>query len=120
MNHIYEYKKGVRQMVLYTCSRRLESYVTERLQSQKIEYVLQSAGNRNINVYFGRKECLDAIRLIVTRPLYELSPEEDFILGTLLGYDVCIQCQRFCKRKTRKLEPSGTKELNGSCCASVP
>ena len=108
MNHIYEYKKGVRQMVLYTCSRRLESYVTEWLQSQKIDYVLQSAGNRNINVYFGRRECLDAIRLIVTRPLYELSPEEDFILGTLLGYDVCIQCQRFCQRKTRKAGQRGT------------
>lgn len=88
-------------MVLYTCSRRYEDAVAERLQSQKIDYVLQSAGRRNINVYFGRKECLDAIRLIVTRPLYELSPEEDFILGTLLGYDVCMQCQRFCQRKTR-------------------
>ena len=56
-------------------------------------------GVRNINLFFGRKECIQAIRCIVTRPLNKLSPEEDFILGTMLGYDLCAQCERFCKRK---------------------
>lgn len=71
MNHIYEYQKGVRQMVLFTCPKRYEEVATQRLQSQHIEYVLQPAGKNNLNLYFGRKECLDAIRLIVTRPLNE-------------------------------------------------
>ena len=71
---------------------------------QHIEYVLQPAGKNNLNLYFGRKECLDAIRLIVTRPLNELTPEEDFILGTMLGYDLCAQCQRYCQRKCRKVQ----------------
>lgn len=35
---------------------------------------------------------------MITRPLQQLSPEEDFILGALLGYDICMQCERFCKR----------------------
>ncbi len=60
---------------------------------------VQPAGKQNLNLYFGRSECLDAIRLIVNRPLNELTPEEDFILGAVLGYDICAQCQRFCKRK---------------------
>lgn len=42
---------------------------------------------------------MDAIRLMVTRPLNELSPEEDFILGALLGYDIRRQCERYCQRK---------------------
>lgn len=99
MNHIYEFKKGVRQMVLFTCNRRYEQFTTQRLQHQGIDCVVQPAGRENINVYFGRRECLDAIRLFVTRPLNELSPEEDFILGAMLGYDICTQCERYCQRK---------------------
>lgn len=101
MNHIYEYQKGVRQMILFTCPRKYEQYAIKRLESQRIDYVLQPAGKKNLNLYFGRKECLDAIRLMVTRPLNELTPEEDFILGAMLGYDLCAQCQRYCERKCK-------------------
>ena len=101
MNHIYEYKKGVRRTILFTCNRRFEAFATNRLCRQSIDYVVQPAGKENVNVYFGRKECLDAIRLFVTRPLNELTPEEDFILGAMLGYDICAQCERYCERKGR-------------------
>ena len=101
MNHIYEYKKGVRRMILFTCNRRFEAFATNRLCRQSIDYVVQPAGKENVNVYFGRKECLDAIRLFVTRPLNELTLEEDFILGAMLGYDICAQCERYCERKGR-------------------
>ena len=100
-NHIYEYKKGVRRMILFTCNRRFEQQACHRLGRQSIDYVVQPAGKENVNVYFGRRECLDAIRLFVTRPLNELSPEEDFILGAMLGYDICVQCERFCERKSK-------------------
>ena len=95
MNHIYEYKKGVRRMILFTCNRRFEQQACHRLGRQSIDYVVQPAGKENVNVYFGRRECLDAIRLFVTRPLNELSPEEDFILGA------SAQCERYCERKGR-------------------
>ena len=98
-NHIYEYKKGVRRMILFTCNRRFEQMACHRLYRQSIDYVVQPAGKENVNVYFGRRECLDAIRLFVTRPLNELTPEEDFILGAMLGYDICAQCERYCERK---------------------
>mgnify|MGYP002525211649 CR=1 FL=1 len=101
MNHIYEYQKGVRKMILFTCNRRFEAFAINRLCRQSIDYVVQPAGKENVNVYFGRKECLDAIRLFVTRPLNELTPEEDFILGAMLGYDICAQCERYCERKGR-------------------
>ena len=99
MNHIYELNKGVRHMVLFTCNKKYSEITIQRLESQGIPYLLQPAGRQNLNVYFGRRECLEAIRLIVTRPLNQLTPEEDFILGTMLGYDLCAHCERYCKRK---------------------
>ena len=74
MNHIYELNKGIRQMVLFTCNKKYGQLAVERLESQGIPYV-------------------------VTRPLNQLTPEEDFILGAMLGYDICAQCERYCKRK---------------------
>ena len=101
MNHIYEYKKGVRHMVLYTFNRRYEEFAIRRLERQGISYIVQPVRNDRLNLFFGKKECLDAIRMMVTRPLNQLSPEEDFILGAMLGYDICAQCERYCERKCR-------------------
>ena len=100
MNHIYELNKGVRQMVLFTCNKKYGQLAVERLESQGIPYVLQPAGQQNLNVYFGRRECLEAIRLIVTRPLNQLTPEEE-------------QCERYCKRKQGKCECDG--KCDGKC-----
>ena len=49
MNHIYEYKKGVRCMVLYTFDKQYESFAITRLQNQNIEYIIQPVGNGNLN-----------------------------------------------------------------------
>lgn len=106
MNHIYEYQKGVRQMVLYTFNKRYEKYAVARLRHRQIDYIIQPVGNDSLNLFFGREECLDAIRLMVNKPLSRLSPEEDFILGALLGYDIRMQCQRYCERKCRKSSAS--------------
>lgn len=101
MNHIYEYQKGVRRMVLFTFNKKYEAFARTLLERQHIEYVIQPVGNDRLNLFFGKRECLDAIRMIVTKPLCQLSPEEDFILGAMLGYDICAQCERFCERKKR-------------------
>ena len=101
LNHIYEYKKGVRQMVLYTMNNKYEEFAVNRLKHQHIEYTIQEVDDKHINLFFGREECINAIRTMVTRPLNLLSPEEDFILGAMLGYDICTQCKRYCNRKAR-------------------
>ncbi|MFI3264134.1 MAG: DUF2023 family protein [Rikenellaceae bacterium] len=98
-NHVYELSKGVRHLVLYTIPKKFEDITTRRLQSQGIDYIIQEVSGDKINLFFGKKECIKAIKLIATRPLNQLSPEEDFILGTLLGYDVCAQCTRYSKMK---------------------
>ena len=101
LNHVYEFKKGVRNMVLYTTNRKYESFAVARLTSQHIAYCVQPVDNRRVNLFFGRPECINAIRFMATRPLNELTPEEDFILGAMLGYDICGQCRRYCKRKSK-------------------
>ena len=42
---------------------------------------------------------MEAMRHIITRPLNQLTAEEDFILGTMLGYDLCQQCKKKKKKK---------------------
>ena len=102
LNHIYEYKKGVRHLILYTLNKCYEPMAVERLESEGINYFTQEAGSQSVNLYFGRPECLAAIHLIVTKPLNLLSPEEDFILGALLGYDLRLQCERYCHQKKKR------------------
>ena len=102
MNHVYEFNKGVRQMVLYTTNSKYEEFITHHLDKQHICYYIQVVDHRRINVFFGKKECIDTVRMMITRPLYKLTPEEDFILGALLGYDICGQCTRYCQRRSQQ------------------
>lgn len=99
LNHIYEYNKGVRRMILCTLKKEYEQFAINRLESRSISYLRQEAGPRTVNLFFGRPECIDAVRHFASRPLNTLTPEEDFILGALLGYDICQQCKRFCSKR---------------------
>lgn len=111
LNHLYEFQKGVRRMILYTTNKKKAHFMLQRLRTRKIDFVVQPVGKTGINLFFGCKECIDTIRCIVTRPLNLLTPEEDFIIGTMLGYDLCAQCERFCKRKQK----SNHREHKTSC-----
>lgn len=100
-NHlIYEYRKGVRDMMLCTLPVSKEDEVKRRLEKNTISYMIQKIGNGNMNVFFGKSECLNvANRICKDRPLNLLSPEEDFILGILLGYSIHEQCCRYCRKQ---------------------
>lgn len=97
---IYEYEKGVRNLLLYTISAELLPLATQKLDNRAIEYIVKPVPNNGcMNIFFGRKECLQTLRQFLgERSLNTLSPEEDFILGALLGYDLCRQCERYCQR----------------------
>lgn len=58
LNHIYELKKGVRQMVLYTTNRKYENFAVKRLANQKINYIIQPVGNDKINLFLVEKNAL--------------------------------------------------------------
>ncbi len=107
MHHIYEYEKGVRCMVLCTLSPADLEVIITRLEARGIAYYTKpTPGQSNINLFFGRGECVEMIGFFLRdRHLHELNPEQDFILGTLLGYDLCGQCERHRSRRAR-LEPA--------------
>ena len=102
MHHIYEFKKGVRSLVLCTMCRTCASIVAERLRGQQIGYMIQEVSEKKVNLYFGKQECLDAVKTFIHKPLNRLSPEEDFMLGAMLGYDISMQCRRYCDRKSMR------------------
>lgn len=100
-HHIYEYKKGVRNLVLHTTNKSFRNDIEERLKNDGISYLIYSAGNSNINVFFGSDICIDVIKSINKQYLVKYSDEEDFILGIMLGYDRLRQCERYFKRKQK-------------------
>ncbi|MFV0346598.1 MAG: DUF2023 family protein [Bacteroidales bacterium] len=97
-HHIYEYKKGLRNLVLHTMSSEYLEQVENRLQKQNIEYLIQHISPKKINVFFGKKECVTIINSFNKKSLSQLSNEEDFMLGIMLGYDRIQQCERFLSR----------------------
>ena len=101
MHHIYEFKKGIRSLVLCTMCRTCADLVTEKLRKQGISFLLQEVAGNKVNLYFGKQACLDTVRTFIDRPLNQLTPEEDFMLGAMLGYDISIQCERFCRKRLK-------------------
>lgn len=96
---IYEYKKDVRNFILCTLTANSEDKVKSKLEKQEIDYKIKRLDNGNINVFFGKEECMMvANKICFDKPLNLLTPEEDFILGILLGYSISEQCSRYCKR----------------------
>ncbi len=52
LTHVYEFKKGVRQMVLYTMYRRNQEFAVNRLKKQRIRFIIQEVDDERINLVF--------------------------------------------------------------------
>ena len=75
-------------------------YEFQRLERLGIAYRIQSVTDSKVNLYFGNRMCLETVATFIHKPLNELSAEEDFMLGAMLGYDIAGQCEPYCKRKS--------------------
>lgn len=105
---IYGYKHGIRPLVLQTESMKDKDAIEKRLQRDNLNYHLMPApGGKNLNVFFGDKACVDVIKSFNNQPLNELTPEKDFMLGVLLGYDKTKQCERYLKLKEKEQQKQG-------------
>lgn len=98
VHHIYELKKGLRRLVLHTFPLEQEAYIRKRLDKEGIPYLVHHVNRKKGNVFFGYQVCIDVLRQFETLKLNEISDQEDFILGTLLGYDTRLQCLRYLER----------------------
>ena len=105
-HHIYEIRKGIRKLSLLTM--RKEEYLRSlsRLESCGVSHLVKSCGTDKMNVFFGHPSCLKLVDRMVVGDLSRLSPEIDFMLGALLGYDLPDQCERYFQQmaRSRRLE----------------
>jgi hypothetical protein len=95
---LYELRKGVRQLFLLTMTQPEAQAVRQRLERERVALYIQDVTADKFNLYFGRARYVEIARRLAVRPLNELSPEEDFMLGILLGYERSQQCRRYLVR----------------------
>ena len=103
-HHIYEYEKGLRNLVLYTAKTDEIDYIESKLQKREISYVINKVNGDKANVYFGNPTCIEVVKTFGEIKLNELSNEQDYILGIMLGYDRLKQCDRYLKRRKSILD----------------
>ncbi|WP_321431276.1 DUF2023 family protein [uncultured Methanolobus sp.] len=100
-HHLYEYQKGLRNLILYTTNVYSEEEVVSLLEKKGVSYLVRRASESKINVFFGDEMCINVLKNIGDKCLSEYTDEEDFILGIMLGYDRLQQCNRYLSRKNR-------------------
>lgn len=100
-NQVSEYKKGLRNLVLTTEKEQSREVIENWLSKEKIPYIIHEICANKINVYFGSQSCINIVAGF-DKELNKISPEQDFILGIMLGYDRLQQCDRYLKRKEQK------------------
>ncbi|MCT4613952.1 MAG: DUF2023 family protein [Marinifilaceae bacterium] len=98
-HHIYEYHKGLRDLVLHTMHSNGAGMAETILKNKGIPYRIEYVSNKKVNIFFGKPECIKIVESFGEKPLNQFSDEEDFILGIMLGYDRSKQCDRYLKRK---------------------
>ncbi len=94
-HHLYEYKKGIRNLVLHTIGFADSQKAIKRLEQNGIHYVAYRITPQKVNLFFGARECVDIVKAIGKKNLKHYTPEEDFMLGIMLGYERRKQCERY-------------------------
>ena len=89
--YLYELGRGVRQLFMLTMTPREAQAVQARLEQEGIAYYVHPVSELKVDLFFGNAQFV----AVAIRPVNQLSAEEDFILGTLLGYDREQQCRRY-------------------------
>jgi hypothetical protein len=111
---LYEISRGLRDLALYTIQPEDQALIAKQLNQEEISYLFRPIEDGRINVYFGHESCVQVVNAFGTCPHCHLSPEQDFMLGIMLGYDRTRQCERYLSR--RKLCTS----LPASCASTRP
>jgi len=99
IHHIYEFKKGLRNLILHTAPLSDVKAVVNKLKAEKIAYHIVKVSEKKINIFFGDENCVKTVKTINKNRLSDYTPEEDFILGIMLGYDRKKQCERYLDMK---------------------
>ncbi|MDC7245078.1 MAG: DUF2023 family protein [Sphaerochaetaceae bacterium] len=101
-HHLYEYRKGLRRLILHTTRSEYAGLIVEKCEARDISYIISEVNDKKINVFFGDSDCIDVLKSFDHLNLCEFTVEMDFILGSMLGYDVKENCRRFLERSSMK------------------
>ena len=97
-HHLYELAKGLRPLAMMTLSSEGAGAVVTELVGSGTPHHVQRACRNKVNVVFGRPSAVATARRLLERRLCDLTDEQDFMLGILLGYDREQQCLRYLAR----------------------
>ncbi|MGI6076481.1 MAG: DUF2023 family protein [Pyramidobacter sp.] len=100
-HHVYEYKKGLRNLILHTAPQRDLPEICRILKAEKIPCRVVRLENGYANVFFGSEDCIRVLEIIGSKGLDRFTKEEDFILGIMLGYGRLVECRRFIELSER-------------------
>ena len=103
---IYEHSRGLRNLALHTAPASKQDDIEADLQHEGVDYLVCPVGQDKINVFFGKQACVDVVRGFGSCSLADLTPEQDFMLGIMLGYNRARQCKRYLERNQRAHAPS--------------
>lgn len=94
-HHIYEYKKGLRLLALHTIAASERKEAERILGRREIPYFIQEVSSQKINIFMGDANCIKTIQSFGKESLNQYTPEQDFMLGIMLGYDRKQQFERY-------------------------
>lgn len=100
-HHLYELEKGLRHLVLHTAPTEVVGEMIKKLEKNDVTFHIQELSGGKINLFFGEKECVETVKKFNNKALNKYTPEEDFILGIMLGYDPLKQTKRYLKFKDK-------------------
>jgi hypothetical protein len=102
-NYIYEVQKGTKPMALVTLGEGEKAAAIDKIEKSGLAYALQKIEDK-VNIFFGKAPCIELVSKFLHKKLNELSAQEDFILGILLGYCRVAQCERYLNRELYSLK----------------
>ena len=97
-HHLHELAKGLRPLAMMTLTVEEAVLVVGELVASVTPHHVQWACRDEVDVVFGRPAAVATARLLLERRLCDLTDEQDFMLGILLGYDREQQCLRYLSR----------------------
>lgn len=89
-------------MVLHTIGRNESKEAELILKSHSICYHIQKVNTNKVNIFFGNADCVELIKSFGDISLSNYTPEQDFILGIMLGYNRDLQCRRYLQKKGKE------------------
>lgn len=113
-HHLYEYRKGLRRLVLHTTGVEHRAIISSRLENRNISFIIKEISSSKINVFFGSSCCIDVLNTFPHLNLNSFTPEQDFLLGAMLGYDMKAQCKRYINFIERQARKEDSRELKAA------